>query len=181
MRPKITILQGDITEIPADAIVNAANNSLLGGGGVDGAIHKAAGPELLEECRALRITELPDGLPTGNATITSAYKLPAKHIIHVVGPVYGRDSLFLLKKSYREALRLAEHYTLESISFPAVSTGAYRVPVERSARDVKQAIQTTDFNHIKEIKLVLFSRWDKEIYERVFAKREYDEVTSEEE
>ncbi|MFP4195793.1 MAG: macro domain-containing protein [Candidatus Woesearchaeota archaeon] len=179
MRPTVTILKGDITKIPADAIVNAANNTLIGGGGVDKAIHQVAGPDLLKECKALRATDFPEGLSTGEAVVTGAYNLPAKHVIHVVGPLYGRDPLYLLKQCYRKALQLADLYKLESISVPAVSTGAYRVPVEHSARDMKQAIESIDFHHIKEIKLVLYSDFDKDVYEKIFALQEVEDVSSE--
>lgn len=172
MAPAITILKGDITSIPADAIVNAANNTLLGGGGVDGAIHRAAGPKLLEECEQKRKDELPDGLPTGEATVTKAYDLPAEYVIHVVGPMHSRNPIYLLKQGYRRVLELAEEYGLESISIPAVSTGAYHVPVKRSAMDIKQAIETVEFTHLKEIKLVLHSDFEKRIYEQIFEKHD---------
>ena len=168
MRPHITILKGDITIIPVDAIVNPANNTLLGGGGIDGAIHRKAGPKLLEECKKIRKEKLPDGLSTGDAILTGAYDLPAKHVIHVAGPIHSRDPIYLLKRCYREALRIAEENKVKSISIPAVSTGAYHVPVKRSAIDVKQAIDTMQFNHITEIKLVLYSEFDKRIYDQIF-------------
>ncbi len=131
----IRLVQGDITAFAADAIVNAANSRLLGGGGVDGAIHRVGGPSILEECRALRRTALPDGLPTGEAVATTAGLLPARWVIHTVGPVFGRsrrDSA-LLASAYRTSLGVADGLGASSIAFPSISTGAYGYPLDLAA------------------------------------------------
>lgn len=134
---KIKAVQGDITKMPADVIVNAANNSLLGGDGVDGAIHRAAGPQLLDECMGLH------GCPTGQAKITLGYNLPAKHVIHTVGPVYSgkKSDDELLAACYRNSLALAKDNDLHSIIFPAISTGAYGYPQKAAAKIAVQTVQ----------------------------------------
>ena len=134
----IRVWRGDITVLAVDAIVNAANETLLGGGGVDGAIHRAAGPGLLEECRRI------GGCPTGEARITGGHGLPARHVIHAVGPVWwggGRGEDDLLASAYRSSLRLARDHALKTVAFPAISTGIYRFPPDRAARIAVEAIR----------------------------------------
>ncbi len=161
---RIEIRQGDITRLNVDAIVNAANNSLLGGGGVDGAIHRGAGPGLLEECRTI------GGCPTGEARLTGAYRLPAKHVIHTVGPVYhGRDEdAVLLASCYRSSLQLAEANGITTIAFPAISCGVYGYPIGDACAI---ALQTTREHLLADTTMekavfVLFSRGDYDIYRR---------------
>ncbi len=166
---KITVKQGDITKDDVDAIVNAANKSLLGGGGVDGAIHRAAGPELLEECRTLK------GCKTGEAKITKGHRLPAKHVIHTAGPIYGRSGgqdAELLADCYRNSLLLAKKHNLKTIAFPSISTGVYGYPKEEAAEIVRKTVN--DFiskdDCLDEIRFILFSDDDLKLYEKVFGK-----------
>lgn len=165
MNNRIQLLQADITTLEVDAIVNAANNSLMGGGGVDGAIHRAAGPGLLEACRPLR------GCATGQAKITGGFKLPAKYIIHAVGPVwYGghKNEEEQLASCYRVSLELAVAHGCKTIAFPSISTGAYRFPFERAAQIALETISAfleTDTS-VETVYLVVFSDHDKEKYQR---------------
>src|SRR5688572_10811914 len=138
---RLIVKSGDLTDERVDAIVNAANESLLGGGGVDGVIHRRGGPSILEECRAIRAREYPDGLPTGQAVITSAGELPARYVIHTVGPVYGmnggRDAE-LLAACYQNSVELAASHDLRTVAFPSISTGAYGYPKHEAAPIVYQ-------------------------------------------
>ena len=133
--PKIALAQGDITKQSTDAIVNAANKSLLGGGGVDGAIHRAGGPEILEECKRIRRDRYPDGLPTGEAVATTGGNLPAKWVIHTVGPVFAKseDRSHLLATCHSRSLEIADELGAETVAFPAISTGVYGYPLELAA------------------------------------------------
>ncbi|MGA4980648.1 O-acetyl-ADP-ribose deacetylase [Streptomyces cellulosae] len=157
MTPRITLVQGDITRQSADAIVNAANSSLLGGGGVDGAIHRRGGPEILAECRALRASHYGKGLPTGQAVATTAGKLDARWVIHTVGPVYSatEDRSALLASCYRESLRVADELGARTVAFPAISTGVYRWPLDDAARIAVETVRTTD-TAVEEVIFVLF-------------------------
>jgi O-acetyl-ADP-ribose deacetylase (regulator of RNase III) len=156
--PEITLHRGDITAAEVDAVVNAANSGLLGGGGVDGAIHRAGGPAILEACRELRRTSLPDGLPTGQAVATTAGDLPARWVIHTVGPVYAKskDRSGLLASAYRESLRVADEVGASTVAFPAVSAGVYGWPLDDAARIAVATVRETDTS-VREARFVLFS------------------------
>ena len=166
---RVVVKLGDITKEDVDAIVNAANSSLMGGGGVDGAIHRAGGPEILRECKEIRATQYPEGLPTGEAVITTAGKMAARHVIHTVGPVYGRggkEKTEQLAACYRNSLTLAAKKGLRTIAFPAISTGVYGYPLEEAARGSSQAVAKflDSDSSIVEVRLVFFSPSDAEIF-----------------
>jgi len=163
-------IQGDITQQRLDAIVNAANTTLLGGGGVDGAIHRTAGPELLEACRAL------GGCPTGEARITRGYRLPAKYVIHTVGPVWSggrRGEPELLRACYVKSLRLASERGIKSVAFPSISTGAYRYPIEQAARIAVETVREAlgKPTSVDLVRFVCFSAGDLEVYRQLLGER----------
>jgi len=169
LNARVVVKVGDITKEQVDAVVNAANGSLMGGGGVDGAIHRAGGPAIKEECKEIRRMQYPDGLPTGQAVITTAGKMAAKHVIHTVGPVYGRggkDKAELLAACYRNSLELAAQHGLKTIAFPAISTGIYGYPLAEAAKVSSAAIEKflgAD-RSIQEVRLVFFSPADAETF-----------------
>ncbi|MFN3534563.1 MAG: O-acetyl-ADP-ribose deacetylase [Desulfatiglandales bacterium] len=169
---KIRIVEGDITKLEVDAIVNAANPTLLGGGGVDGAIHRAAGPELLEECKQI------GGCPTGEVRVTRGYRLPAKWVIHTVGPVWRGGNFNedeLLRSCYRESLKATVNLGAKSIAFPSISTGAYGFPFERACRiAIKEVTEFLGSGHDLEVTFVCFGKEAFEIYKRI-----YQETTGE--
>jgi O-acetyl-ADP-ribose deacetylase (regulator of RNase III) len=160
------IRRGDITEVRADAVVNAANSSLLGGGGVDGAIHRRGGPEILAACQELRATTLPDGLPAGQAVATTAGRLPARWVIHTVGPVYttSEDRSEKLASCYRESLRVAEELGAHTVAFPAISTGVYGWPKNDAARIALRAVAAAPSERVRQVLFVLFSEADQLIF-----------------
>jgi len=155
---EIVLVRGDITEAEVDAVVNAANSALLGGGGVDGAIHRRGGPEILTECRQLRATRYPDGLPAGQAVATTAGSLPARWVIHTVGPVYStrEDRSALLASCYRESLAVADELGAATVAFPAVSAGVYGWPLDDAARIAVATVRGTP-TAVQEARFVLFS------------------------
>jgi|YNPMSStandDraft_2_1061718.scaffolds.fasta_scaffold00195_22 O-acetyl-ADP-ribose deacetylase (regulator of RNase III) len=173
-RNKVIVKVGDITEEEVDAIVNAANSSLMGGGGVDGAIHRKGGPKILDECKEIRRTKYPDGLPTGEAVATTGGNLKAKYVIHTVGPIwrggnYGEEEL--LKKCYINSIKVAEELGCKTIAFPAISTGVYGYPKEKSAEVVsKTLLEILPSTKLEEIRLVFFSKSDYDIFLEVAEK-----------
>ena len=165
----VRFIRGDITEMAADAIVNAANNTLMGGGGVDGAIHRKGGQKILEECKRIRAEQWPNGLPTGKAVITTGGNLKAKHVIHTVGPVWhggGDGEAGFLADAYTNSLKVAIQNELRTIAFPSISTGAYGYPVQEAnhvaAKAVKHFLETED--NLDEVVFVLFSDRDLKVY-----------------
>lgn len=169
----LTLVQGDITQQDVEAIVNAANSGLMGGGGVDGAIHRAGGPQILEECKAYVAKH--GRLPTGEAMITSAGKMKAKYVIHTVGPVWhggGHREDELLAGAYRNSLRLAVKHNLKTIAFPSISTGAYGFPIERASNIAFETVKTFVEEHpsLQEVRFVVFSPSDFTVYKRLFTR-----------
>ncbi len=166
---RVIVEVGDITKVEVDAIVNAANGSLLGGGGVDGAIHRAGGPEILAECREIRRTAWPDGMPTGQAVATTAGRMPAGAVIHTVGPVWRRsdgDPKGLLRAAYLNSLALAAERGWETVAFPAISTGVYGYPRERAAVEASAAIaeHLAGPTSVQHVRLVFFAEADARVF-----------------
>jgi len=168
--PRIRTLRGDITAEPVDAIVNAANSSLLGGGGVDGAIHRVGGPGIVAACREIRRTSHPDGLPTGEAIATTAGDLPATWVIHTVGPVYGSvsDAARLLTRCHVSSLRVADEIGATIVSFPAISTGAYGYPLDEAAAVATRAVREA-ITDVEEVRFVLFDDAALRAFDRALA------------
>ncbi|MFG2946912.1 O-acetyl-ADP-ribose deacetylase [Streptomyces adustus] len=168
----ITLVRGDITRQSVDAVVNAANSSLLGGGGVDGAIHRRGGPAILEDCRRLRASQYGKGLPTGQAVATTAGELDARWVIHTVGPVWssGEDRSALLASCYRESLRVADELGARTVAFPAVSTGIYGWPMDDGARIAVETVRAADTS-VEEVRFVLF---DESAYDTFAAAADLD-------
>lgn len=166
---RVVVAVGDITRLQIDAIVNAANSALMGGGGVDGAIHRAGGRKILEACREIRQTQYPQGLPTGEAVITTAGDLPAKHVIHTVGPIFGQhrgQEAELLAASYTNSLKLASSHSLQSIAFPAISTGAFGYPLPQAAAVSSEAVERylEQDQQVREVRLVFFGAKDAAVF-----------------
>jgi O-acetyl-ADP-ribose deacetylase len=170
--PKITLERGDITQQDVDAIVNAANSSLMGGGGVDGAIHRKGGSQILAECKRIRAEQHPNGLPTGAAVATTAGNLPARWVIHTVGPVYAKseDRSGLLASSHTESLRVADELGARTVAFPAISTGVYGYPLEEAAPVAVGAVAGADTN-VAEVRFVLFDDTAYDAFEAAVAER----------
>lgn len=165
--PRISLVRGDITEQAVDAIVNAANSTLMGGGGVDGAIHRRGGPEILEECKRIRAEKFPEGLPTGKAVATTGGRLPATWVIHTVGPVFSEreDRSALLASCHTEALKVADEVDAKTVAFPAISTGVYGYPVERAAPVAIDATRNAD-TEVEEVSFVLFDQATHDTFAR---------------
>lgn len=165
-------MEGDITAQDVDAIVNAANSTLLGGGGVDGAIHRKGGPRILAECKQIRSTRYPDGLPTGQAVATTSGDLPARWVIHTVGPVYAGsvDRSALLASCHTESLRVADELGATTVAFPAISTGVYGYPLDEAAPVALAAVREAGTS-VDEVRFVLFGRDAFEAFERALGAR----------
>jgi O-acetyl-ADP-ribose deacetylase (regulator of RNase III) len=163
--PRVTLVRGDITAQEVDAVVNAANSTLMGGGGVDGAIHRKGGPRILEECRRIREERYPDGLPTGHAVATTGGNLPARWVIHTVGPVYAKreDRSGLLASCHTESLRVADEIGARTVAFPAISTGVYGYPVDEAAPVAIRAVLDAD-TQVGEVRFVLFDEGTLEAF-----------------
>ena len=171
LNDRVAVKVGDITKEQVDAIVNAANGTLMGGGGVDGAIHRAGGPDILKQCKEIRAKEFAEGVPTGDAVITTAGRMAAKNVIHTVGPVYGRgggEKAQLLASCYRNCLRLAVEHGLKTIAFPAVSTGIYGYPLGEAAKVSSQTIEgfLRSNASLEQVLLVFFSQSDADVFLR---------------
>jgi O-acetyl-ADP-ribose deacetylase len=168
---QIVLLEGDLTTQAVDAIVNAANSTLLGGGGVDGAIHRAGGPSILAECREIRRTSFPDGLPTGRAVATGGGDLPARWVIHTVGPVYAAsaDPAGELASCHIESLRVADELGARTVAFPAISTGVFGYPIEEAAAVAVRAVRDAETT-VEEMRFVLFGREAFEAFERALGR-----------
>lgn len=175
MSGKLRVIQGDITALEVDAIVNAANHSLMGGGGVDGAIHRAAGAELKTACQALRQKQWPDGLPDGEVTLTPGFNLPARYVIHTVGPVYAKtiDKSDLLASCYHKSLMLAEQQGLYTLAFPAISTGVYGYPFDQAC-EIVLGVMADRLPHSKLIAILcFFGQQDMEAFRNVASRLGY--------
>ncbi|MFJ8822970.1 O-acetyl-ADP-ribose deacetylase [Streptomyces sp. NPDC102467] len=168
MSPQLVLVQGDITQQDVDAVVNAANSSLLGGGGVDGAIHRRGGPEILAECRKLRASHYGKGLRTGQAVATTAGRLPARHVIHTVGPRWSatEDRSELLASCYRESLRIAAELGARTVAFPAISTGIYGWPLDDGARIAVETVRAAASPAVEEVCFVVFDERAHEAFAR---------------
>jgi O-acetyl-ADP-ribose deacetylase (regulator of RNase III) len=171
--PKIILVRGDITEQDADAIVNAANSSLMGGGGVDGAIHRRGGPAILEECKRIRAGLYPVGLPTGQAVATTSGDLPARSVIHTVGPVYAKseDRSHLLASCHTHSLEVADELGARTVAFPAISTGVYGYPLKEAARVAIESVQSAD-TMVEEVRFVLFDQASYDAFDRALSRSE---------
>ncbi|WP_414703837.1 O-acetyl-ADP-ribose deacetylase [Povalibacter sp.] len=163
---RVIVQTGDITALAVDVIVNAANSALLGGGGVDGAIHRAGGGAILDACREIRRTRYPHGLPSGEVVMTTAGKLPSQFVIHTVGPIWGRDRPELLAACYRKSLVLADASDLRTIAFPAISTGVYGYPKIAAAQVVSRTLAATlpEMRSLRTVLLVFFSQADADLF-----------------